>query len=175
MGKKITDDSGRKDTAEIEESIQRLLKKNKPEDKKENEDILPEEREEIIDADLESILGIKELLERESAIDAEYMRILMADHEIPDYSKIFDYHKGKAYEPYHLYSAYESEHERECEEDSYDMISQESVDKIIKDAVVKKMFSMHSENVTLEEKEAFEIYKIFNKTLIELKYETCLT
>ena len=88
-----------------------------------------------------------------------------------DYSKLLSY-RGSRKDNAQVYDAYSTEMMKDIIEDysESETISTEAVDRIIDDKVMADVFGFDNSRATLEEKEAFKYYKIFNKVLIELKY-----
>ena len=102
--------------------------------------------------------------------DAGYMRHLLKQQEnMLDYSKLFS-HMGKKREVYNSYDTYSSAYGSDSGEVYTETISTEAVDRIIEDSIVENMCGFSLNRATIEEKEAFKVYAMFNRTLIQLKY-----
>jgi len=104
--------------------------------------------------------------------DAEYMSHLLKQQEnMIDYSKLFS-HFGKKRQNYNSYDAYSSAYTEDSEKNhlKHETISYEAIDRIIEDRLVENMCGFSMNRATIEEKEAFKMYSMFNQSLIQLKY-----
>ena len=144
------------DTAEIKKAITKQSAKKKKEESLEKKIEPPEN---ILNA-------------ADSREERNYIRhFLKQQSRTLDYSKLFSY-LGSRKDNAQVYDAYSTEMMKDIIEDysESETISTEAVDRIIDDKVMADVFGFDNSRATLEEKEAFKYYKIFNKVLIELKY-----
>ncbi len=108
----------------------------------------------------------------DSREDRNYIRhFLKQQSRMLDYSKLFSY-LGNRKDNVQVYDAYSVGAMKDIIQDysEAETISVEAVDRIIEDKVMEDIFGFDNSRATVEEKEAFKHYKIFNKALIELKY-----
>ncbi|MEA3514243.1 MAG: hypothetical protein U9R34_02105 [Nanoarchaeota archaeon] len=104
--------------------------------------------------------------------NAEYMHHLLKQQEnMLDYSKLF-LHFGKKKYDYNSYDTYSSAYKGDFGKAylNHETISPEAVDRIIEDSMIENMCGFSLNRATIEEKEAFKVYAMFNRTLIQLKY-----
>ena len=102
--------------------------------------------------------------------DAGYMHHLLKQQEnMLDYSKLFS-DMGKKIQSYNSYDAYSSAYKGDSKDVYTETISPEAVDRIIEDSMVDNMCGFSLNRATIEEKEAFKMYSMFNQSLIQLKY-----
>lgn len=136
-----------------EKSISNVVKKKKSPDKKKSID------NKVID-------------QNRALDDAGYVRHLLEQQEnMLDYSKLFSHLGGKK-DNYNSYDAYSLVYGEKAEEEyeGHETISNEVVDRIIQDSIVENLCGFSLNRTTLEEKEAFKIYAMFNQSFIQLKY-----
>ena len=104
--------------------------------------------------------------------DEGYMCHLLKQREkMLDYSKLFS-HLGRKRDNYNSYDSYSLAYDAKAAEGyaEHETISTEAVARIIEDSIVENMCGFSLNRTTLEEKEAFKVYAIFNQSLIQLKY-----
>jgi len=71
------------------------------------------------------------------------------------------------------YNSYEENSKEEEEEEPLverDTLEQKTIDKIIEEEKINNILNTHNNNHS-KDKEAFEWYKAFNRSIIQLKYE----
>mgnify|MGYP006283544879 CR=1 FL=1 len=97
--------------------------------------------------------------------------VVLPEYEMPDHTKLFSYlgqEMAQEKQPFYDYQSGEDEEFENSE------LSMEEIERIIEQKCIATKFGIYNDTTTIDEKEAFKIYKLFNTALIEIKYEMCL-
>jgi hypothetical protein len=95
--------------------------------------------------------------------------ILIEESKGLDYSKL---QYGKIAEPLAINWNYDNyQNVNQSEFSSEETLNNEAIDKIIEEEVINAKFHISTTNISVDAKERFKYFKLFNKSLVEMKYE----
>jgi hypothetical protein len=143
----------------------RQLELKKPKDKLKEKVEKRKSRKKVSEEISDKVKDIKTNFKKEKILYS----ILIEESKGLDYSKL---QYGKVAEPLAINWNYDNyQNVNQSEFSSEETLNNEDINKIIEEEIINTKFHISTTNISVDAKERFKYFKLFNKSLVEMKYE----
>ena len=143
----------------------RQLELKKPKDKLKEKVEKRKSRKKVSEEISDKVKDIKTNFKKEKILYS----ILIEESKGLDYSKL---QYGKVAEPLAINWNYDNyQNVNQSEFSSEETLNNEDINKIIEEEIINPKFHISTTNISVDAKERFKYFKLFNKSLVEMKYE----